>query len=281
MRRAFTVIELLIVIGIIVLAMALAVPALNLITGTKSTEAATNQINSLLARARNDAIGLQEIRGVMFYYDQAEDRVNVALVEEVDPPSTGPILADVYLDLVPKADHLTMPKGVGLQTIDDAGAVATPNDRYIGYNNVAYQVSVGAITTEYGGVILFDSRGQLVSKVYALETHRVNLALNKDLPTSMGVLLYDVDPSIVVTSPKDKDVIPTDPASTLVMRSQLGFVLYDMEMFNNQSGYNRRDLQITGGSYIGSNEQAEENWLDANAVPLLINRYNGSLIKGE
>src|SRR5947207_1855892 len=75
--RAFTVTELLVVIGIIVLALALAVPALNLITGTKSTEAATNQINSLLARARDDAIGLQEMRGVMFYYDQVEDRVNV------------------------------------------------------------------------------------------------------------------------------------------------------------------------------------------------------------
>src|SRR4051812_45083372 len=83
MLPAFSLTELLIVIGIIVLALALAVPALNLISGAKSTEAAQNVVGAMLAQARNDAIGMQEYRGVFFYQDPLTKQVKAALVQQV------------------------------------------------------------------------------------------------------------------------------------------------------------------------------------------------------
>src|SRR4051794_30107299 len=73
-RRGFSLTEILIVVALIVLLMALALPAFNFITGSRSTDAAYNTISAMLSRARTEAVGLQEIRGVMFYVDPATDR---------------------------------------------------------------------------------------------------------------------------------------------------------------------------------------------------------------
>ena len=40
------------------------------------------------------------------------------------------------------------------------------------------------------------------------------------------------------------------------------------------------DPQFAGGGY-DDDEAREERWLDQNATPVLINRYNGTLIRGE
>ena len=32
---------------------------------------------------------------------------------------------------------------------------------------------------------------------------------------------------------------------------------------------------------MGGPEQAEEDWIDKNSIPLIVNRYNGTLIRGE
>src|SRR3712207_1414993 len=61
--RAFTLTELLVVIGLIVLVVTLAIPAFSVITGGRSIDAAENQVSALVARARADALGLQEPRG--------------------------------------------------------------------------------------------------------------------------------------------------------------------------------------------------------------------------
>src|SRR3954471_20065455 len=79
-RSAFSLTELLIVITLIVIVLALALPAFNFITGSKSTDAAQNQVSAMLGRARNEAIGVQELRGVFFYLDPATDKYTIALV---------------------------------------------------------------------------------------------------------------------------------------------------------------------------------------------------------
>ena len=68
-RRGFTLVEILIVISIIVLMLGLALPAFRAITGSRSVEGATNTVSALLARARTDAVGIQQPRGVAFYTD--------------------------------------------------------------------------------------------------------------------------------------------------------------------------------------------------------------------
>jgi prepilin-type N-terminal cleavage/methylation domain-containing protein len=294
-RRAggFSLTELLIVIAIIVLALALAVPALNLITGAKSTEQAQNITSIVLAQARNEAIGLQQYRGIFFYYDPTDERVKMAMVEQVDPPDADNAVdgVDVYLDLVRDRDVTPLPSGTSVQMLDDAkedpNTKIAQNDRYIGFNTVSglgttYGINtVGKIKTPYGGVLLFDSRGQLVSRVYALQTHRKNPLTNNFEYTPMGVLLFGVDPTDTCPS-NELDVIPVNPANTdRVIRSAMGFVIYDSEAFKNAAGAPEDDqIQLSGNTYNQS-EKDEEAWLDDNGRSLLINRYNGSLIKGE
>src|SRR5205085_2377658 len=106
---AFTLTELLIVIGLIVLMLALALPAFNAITGGRSIDGAQNQLSAFLGRARAEAIGLQEVRGVMFFIDPASQRVTAAIVRATEPksPETDAGLGanvpkvDVWLDLAP------------------------------------------------------------------------------------------------------------------------------------------------------------------------------------
>src|SRR5687768_5966656 len=78
--RAFTLVEMLIVIGLILLIILIALPAFNAMTGSRSLESAQNQISALLNRARMEAIGLQEHRGLLFYIDPTTQRITCALV---------------------------------------------------------------------------------------------------------------------------------------------------------------------------------------------------------
>src|SRR4051812_46982550 len=131
-RRAFTLTEMLIVMGIILLVALIAVPAFRAMTGSRSTEAAQNQLAAFLGRARAEAIGVQEIRGVAFVLNSDSNRPTAIMVREVSAP-TGtmpPAMAtvfkfvDVYLDAVPDRDLLLLPPGVGLQMVDDCKITA-------------------------------------------------------------------------------------------------------------------------------------------------------------
>lgn len=99
------------------------------------------------------------------------------------------------------------------------------------------------------GLFLFDSRGVLLSAPYRIH------------PSSQ---LAAVAPTGIL----DKEVW-----------SQLAVVFYDTESFAAQ-GHSDADPAIFGAVY-GAAERAEETWLDQNAAPLLINRYNGTLVRTE
>jgi len=294
---------LLIVIALIVLLIAIAVPAINFISGSRSIDGAQNQIAAFLGRARAEAMGVQEIAGVMFFIDKRTDRINMTLVHEVPrpdepPPLTGVAAATdvVWLDLGTKVttepEFIPLPPGIGLQVIDDPGSASlgTLDDGYVGYNQL--NLGNGGATpqddtiTPYGGVILFDGAGRLVSKKYAFKTYERD-ATNARVPTAMGSLLFT--PSGVL-NPKTShattinNVVPRVGTASNV-RSQFGFTLYDREAFqsvNADSPTIDSDWQFNqSGSFTGQPEQSEEQWLDQNSTPVLVNRYNGTLIRGE
>ena len=233
--------ELLVVIGIIVLLLVVAMPAFNFITGTRSIDGAQNNLSALLGRARAEAIARQQISGVLFFIDPATDRVAALLVRNASAAGA----ADIYLDLFPDTDRVLLPQGITLQTLENAtigaGGVRTTHG-YIGY---------GGPGVPFGGALLFDSRGQLVTRTFGFATGGSAIEEILDLPSGT---VYDPVP---------------------LRASAVGFVLFESQPFQDNNFTREDPMPYTTA------EQAEEQWLDANAVPFLLNRYNGTLIRGE
>src|SRR2546423_457500 len=76
-RRGFTLTEILIVIVLII---ALAVPAFNLITGSRSVDAGENLVSAMLSRARAMALNNNQTVGVAFFRDFRNERTAMAIV---------------------------------------------------------------------------------------------------------------------------------------------------------------------------------------------------------
>jgi prepilin-type N-terminal cleavage/methylation domain-containing protein len=88
-RKGFTLTEILIVIGIIVLMAALSVPAFNVISGSKSIQGATNIVQTMVSRARSEAMARGEIVGLAVYVDQTQQKTALALVGFAQPWTSG------------------------------------------------------------------------------------------------------------------------------------------------------------------------------------------------
>ncbi|QOV91772.1 hypothetical protein [Humisphaera borealis] len=214
-RRSFgfTLNELLVVIALAVLILALALPAFNAITGSRTLESAENQISSYLASTRAQAIGLQEPRGVVLFTDAGTGRVTLVQVQ-YPPGVTRP-----QIDLLGVADDMALPVGVGLQAVPNGtGASGSPP---------AYPWPATAI-------VMFDGDGKL--------------------------LLDNV--SYTSTSNLGKRLRATANFPTTL--TNIGFVLYDKPAYDSQVG-----------------AAAQKKWMDENAIPFLVNRYNGTLLRGE
>jgi type II secretory pathway pseudopilin PulG len=295
-RCAFTLTEILIVIGIIVLMLGLAVPAFHLITGTRSLEGAENQVNAMLGRARADALGLQKPHGIMFF--MRDDPLNlgnalhngtvyVAEVQAADypepPGAAPPALRGVYLDIVPNTEFLALPAGVLAQVLN-SDAPGTVDDRYLGYSswmcnggtNVQVAPDASGDIALWGGVILFGGDGQIISQTYGFRTAVGDPAA--PVQTAMGKLIGQMGTNGFL------DCGPTGKGAGAWPTSSLGFVLFEREAFKSGSGFDDGDFQTSPTNMSTSDSMPnspEEQWIDDNSIPLLVNRYNGTLIRGE
>jgi type II secretory pathway pseudopilin PulG len=278
--RAFTLAEILIVITIIVLMMALAVPAFNAIRGSRSIEGAENQISALIGRSRADAIGVQKPHGVMFFLDTATDRFAVAVVRAAGYPdqALNPD-RDVYLELEPDVDILQLPPGIMVQVLDNANAAGAASDRYMGFNKSAVTPAgaQAATNTPFGGVILFNADGRLINRSYGFVMTNAGGQLTPLGSLLMGAGYTGAEPVLVQPAFAGAAVGPP--------RSQLGMVLFDRESFEGQ-GFAAGDLDKgqtdpRAGGTTAATEPDEENWIDANSIPVIVNRYNGTLVRGE
>lgn len=166
-QRAFSLSELLIVIGIIILVLVMAVPALNVLTGSRSIENAINLISANLARARMVAIRDQQPRGLVFYRDATNDRVAVALAGL--NPTTG------HIDVIPGADVQYLPPGISIAFRHNLGS-----------STYTYRLDDPVLRDLYG-VVMFDSRGQVMHRNYAIK----DAELGQRLGISGEVTGYD------------------------------------------------------------------------------------------
>jgi Tfp pilus assembly protein FimT len=87
-RRAFTLTELLIVIVLIIIILGIAIPTLSVLTGSRSTESAKNQLAAMLGRARGLAIQNNATVGLAIYVDPINGQTDLALVQMIS--LTGP-----------------------------------------------------------------------------------------------------------------------------------------------------------------------------------------------
>src|SRR6266446_10732333 len=77
-HRGFTLIEILVVLGIMILIAAAAVPAFRFIIGARNLDGAQNVVGAMVARARTQALVDHHPTGVFFFLDPASDRTTMA-----------------------------------------------------------------------------------------------------------------------------------------------------------------------------------------------------------
>lgn len=296
-RHGFTLTELLIVIALIVLMIALAVPVFKALSGGRSTDAARNQISAVLGRARMEAIGLQRTTGILFIKD-GTNRIGMVLVTSsgsvVDPGDSSIIYPG--LDAVPEREILYLPVGVNVQTIDNAEISSTGkrmDDSYIGFQKLAANASSTSRSADnyrFGGVILFDGQGRLVSNAYAFRLAEPDPAQGPNAVryTQLGEMLK------IATPTPNYFILPhrSSAQSNGILHSQLGFVLFDAAdfaaKFSTNTADGDADWQLSGGggssasfdSNSDTSELSEEQWIEDNGEPVLLNRYSGALMRG-
>lgn len=317
-RRAFTLIEVLVVMGIIILLVVMALPAFRFITGSRSSEAATNQIAAALSVARAQAIGVQDTRGVAIYRDPSNDRSIVAIIELKNSftqfvsgtgatytrgqyvyTGTGPyqayvcketyvsngplndpitagndywqpmpdmntqvLLGNNFVDITPNSEFLTLPAGVSVRGVANQfkfpnNATVSPDPRYR-YLNPA--------------VILFDSNGQLLSTPYLIS--RTGL-LGKVIGDQAG------RPEGFFPLPRIANFpygLLSNPVGAIATTSQIGLVVFDSETLGNNVPAGVLNTSTTPSD---SDVSKVNDYLDQNATPIMINRYNGTLVKGD
>ena len=91
-------------------------------------------------------------------------------------------------------------------------------------------------------------------------------------------------------------IVPGLGAGAPAPQSSFGFVVFSSEAYKSYDcseadaqqeggGFdNKKDAKLPGYDAPGTtsrSELEEEQWIDANSVPFLINRYNGTLVRGE
>ena len=279
-RRGFTLIEMLVVIGIIVMAMTLAIPAIRSLTGSRSQEATQNMVTTALGSARARAMAMQRVTGIMFCVDSSTDRVNCAMVEETPQEPTDPTDVTItYLNLVQDVDPITLPAGLRVFAMKDTlSPQLNPSNRfqeyftgrYMGYDSPGANTPPAAqdptVLCAPGGVILFDSTGRLCFKTYGWRLNAPASGASPAQLTSLGTLIYGTAGAVTQDWPR------TAPYPFLY--SSTGFVIVDRETFQ---GVATPAGNLTDWNQP-PNQKTMDDWLDTNATPIFVNRYDGTMI---
>lgn len=229
-------------------------------------------IAGYLGNARSQAMALQVPAGILFVLDN-DDRVKCVLVQRVEV-SGAPNKIDgwVYLDIMPDTDVRAMPNGIRIRTLLDSVlppspdptlpplSAPFPSDRYMGFNTAPY--SAGSLQCVPGGLILFDARGRITTMPYGL-----SLADAAGNSTALGLLLSGQQ-----TGPNR--IWPALGGSRPYLPSAVGLVMYDRETFASQANF-------IDGNDTGANADAMAKWIDANATPIFVNRYDATLMSAQ
>jgi type II secretory pathway pseudopilin PulG len=332
-RRAFTLIEMITVLTIIILVLAIAIPVWNALMGGTNTAAAQNEISAFISNARADAIYNRQIIGVCFFVDPNTQQTAMAEVQ-VQPLNQGGTITPLFtpnglppyalpanglvnsLELVNNPDPNTpgntifyrdvtlLPKGVG---------VGLNNNTYT-YNQ--YNQWGGPNSGNYPeldryrrlGAIMFAPDGTLITIPFGIplkEQFTLTGATTENLLCQRVGMYYPAGGG----SDMGSNVTPNAGNALLPLTSSVGLVVFDEDAYRAQHAYltvNASGTATTIGDGAQFNDWdmnyyfftaasptnpiyetsyadkfIEENWIDQNGIALLVNPFNGSLIKAK
>jgi hypothetical protein len=259
-------VELLVVMSLIVILILMALPAFRFLSGGRSVEGATNVVSSTLARARADAIGVQKIRAVAFYRDTATDRSATAILDAKTPADW--IAGVTYVKDTYVRVGTANPYDYYICLVANTSATANKPGTAGG---AAYWRVLGATTKAAlngGTLLILDS---VPDRDHALLPVGIDFkgVGNSGTYLDVGVIMFDGYGTVIARDyviPKDGSLGTQAPLSIdATGNSQVALMVYDSEFFK---------------SAVGSGTAADV-WLNNNALPLLVNRYNGTIVKGD
>ena len=282
-RGGFTLIEIMIAAGIIVLMISMALPVFRAITGSRSEEGTTNLIAAQLGRARADAVGLHRPAGVAFVYNAAKQTTYMAEVQFRDcqywspgvpyvrgnyvkvaaTPAVGsPAIDYFYLALgastgspPPSPSPPSTPPSNGiwqcisgppLDIAADTDLVPLPTG--VGVQTVCNCTYSGGVRTSDGylsvGAILFDVHGRVTGQPYEMDDINNNTATLLNKAGFAGKAF----PNVYVYAPLNTSAGSGASApGRWGVESQYGLVVYQRAAYDAQ-GFTYADPLYTTGT---------------------------------
>ena len=257
-RRGFTLAELLVVIAVIVLVIAMAVPLFKIMSSDRSVESGQNLVSAMLQQARARAIGLQAPRGIFFFEDQATKKTAMVLVKINDPSiliGANPNANVIELD--EEADAFGfLPLGVGAAFV-------------LGNNPSG---SAGPVYRPYG-LVAFDESGRIMTipsySLYATGDPAYSAPPGSPPGTLSNTWLRFRYASNIGADVMD--ALGRSKAAADAQFSSATMLLYDKVPFSGQT-------PPVGTPVLAFSPQ-QSAWLDNNGFSLTVNRYNGTILK--
>ena len=207
-RQGFTLTEVLIVVGLMLLLITLAIASFDVISGGRSVDSAQNIISAALARARQDAMGLQEPRGIVFFPDANTGRTILAEVYYPNYQGGNPVI-----ELLPDREELELPAGVGCQVLPHFnGASGTPLPTI--------------------GVIMFDGLGRVAIRPFYIPR---DVERNTSDP-DYNALRVRMDPLPAQIVPEQNNAGTPLGSEPSPLTTQVGLLLYDRAGFADAPG---------------------------------------------
>jgi len=276
--RGFTLIELLVAMGIMVIIMALAVPAYRFIVGNRSQDAAVNLIEAMLGRARGHAISTQRHAGVAFFVNPVDQRVTMAIVVERMPDADAE--EDPYLNYKgwdKASSYTTGQEIIGAVVADDEDPVSKAKTKRKVVRRFYFQppnpgngplpnpappnvnVTWGSLGT--GLCMDFVMDGELQALPNGVGCQLINDPKNASAPdryVQTGCILFDpqgqltsIDLVIAWNGALGKllGLQAAPPANIVTFKSQLGVVLFDAEAFKGKGGGTFSDSVVAVKGY--------------------------------
>ncbi|HTW94790.1 MAG TPA: prepilin-type N-terminal cleavage/methylation domain-containing protein [Tepidisphaeraceae bacterium] len=255
----FTLVEMLVVIAIIVGVLAMAVPLVSTLNGSRSVEAGYNVLSSALAHARELAVANHQIAGAFVYIDATTGRSAIVFVEPTPNTAYPPPypLQMPGLAIISGEDTVYMPPSVGVRVLNNntASGVSQPDDRYLAT-----------------GAILFDQNGNVTYQDY-------NILSGNNLATRLGVPETYGGPQTYQFNSLGAAVI-YDRTAYMDQTTAAGDPFTEAD-FSTQGWFGASAPYGEGNPVTTADKENEESWLDQNGLLVMVRAGDGALVQSK